>query len=108
MSNPADINRITNELIAMISTAYDQTTQKFIEPIDPLQLSLYKIVMRKQLHTCMTHCQHNKSKCKHRFPLNIQNENQSTFDSNSSCWIYYLLSIMKFAMLLRTMLCCCS
>jgi len=49
----ADLERVANKITASVPAVFDSTSGNFIEPTDTEQNTLFKIVMRKQLHTCV-------------------------------------------------------
>ena len=80
--NQNDIERVTNEITAATPAIFDTTTGEFIEPIDSHQNELFKIVMRKQLHTCNSRCQQrsNANNCKYGFPFKPHIEEKTTYN----------------------------
>ena len=83
MTNLVDVKRITNEMMPIIPMVYNENIVEIIEPIDTLQLKLFKIFTRKQLHTFGTCCHYKKNRreYKYEFPFNAYNQENSTFDS---------------------------
>jgi len=63
-----DIEHITNKIITFVPTMFNNNKNEFIDPTDAMQHNLYKLVMRKKLHTCGNRCKH-KSHCKMDFHL---------------------------------------
>lgn len=49
-----DIERVTNDIVAIVPAIYNEYTQQYKPPDDPLQNHLYETVLRKQLHYCKT------------------------------------------------------
>jgi hypothetical protein len=52
-----DIEKITNEIVAFILATFDEMFLKkiiyiYIWPINGIQNTLYKVIMKKQLHPC--------------------------------------------------------
>jgi len=47
-----DIEHITNKIVTFVSTIFNNNKNKFIKPTYAMQHILYKLVMRKQFHTC--------------------------------------------------------
>jgi len=86
-----DIENITNEIFAFIPATFDEKKKEFIQPSDGMQNSLYKIVMKKQLHTCGNRCILNESRnqCKHGFPFNAQLYQQFKFNNYTNHWEYH-------------------
>ena len=70
--NAVDVERITNKITAAVSATSYTIIGEFLEPIDSHQNKLFKIVMRKQLHTCNSRCQQRT------------NENHCNMDFHSS------------------------
>jgi len=83
-----DIKHITNEIITFVPTMFNNNKNEFIDPTDAMQHNLYKLVMRKQLHTCGNRCKH-KSHCKYEFPFTMQLNQQSKFNNYTNQWEYY-------------------
>jgi hypothetical protein len=83
-----DIEHITNEIITFVPTMFNNNNNKFIDLTDAMQHNLYKLVMRKQLHTCGNRCKH-KSHCKYGFPFTMQPNQQSKFNNYTNQWEYY-------------------
>ncbi len=75
-----DIENITNEIVAFIPTTFDGKKKNLNNP-------LYKIVMKKQLHTCENRSILNKyrNQCKYGFPFNAQFK----FNNYTKHWEYY-------------------
>ena len=75
----SDVEHIANEITAIVSAEFDTTMKKIPEPTYPHQNKLFKEVMRKQLHSCGSRCQHKLSvgtcKCGFHSPL-IQKQKQ--------------------------------
>src|ERR1700738_1838065 len=89
--NQVDVERITNEITAALPATFDTTIEEFLEPIDSHQNKLFKIVMRKQLHTCNFRCQQrtNGNNCKYEFPFKPHIEERITYNSKSKRWENY-------------------
>ena len=73
-----DVNRVADEIMAYIPAAYDSTSRTWIEPnvaTQPNEHALFKIVMRKQLHSCTAWtgkaagCRDKHGRCKVCFPF---------------------------------------
>jgi hypothetical protein len=47
-----DVEQILNEITVVVSAAYDDEKEEFIEPTNDIQRKLFKMVLRKQLYTC--------------------------------------------------------
>ncbi len=79
-----DIENITNEIVAFIPTTFDGKKKNLNNP-------LYKIVMKKQLHTCENRSILNKyrNRCKYGFSFNAQPDQQFKFNNYTNCWEYY-------------------
>jgi len=58
--NDVDVDRITNEIIAMVLATIDEQSGKFILPDNEHDLTLFKLVERKQMHQCGSRCKTNK------------------------------------------------
>jgi len=54
MGSRKRFDEITNEIIVVIPTIFDETTTKFVVLNDSLQNKLFKL--RKQLHECQSQC----------------------------------------------------
>ncbi len=66
-----DIEHITNKIVTFVPTIFNNNKNEFIEPTDAMKHILYKLIMRKQLHTCGNRCKH-KSHCKYGFSFTMQ------------------------------------
>jgi hypothetical protein len=55
--NQVNIERVSNEITVAMPTIFATSIGDFLEPVDSHQNKLFKIVMRKQLHTCNCRCQ---------------------------------------------------
>ncbi len=62
-----------NEIVTMVSTIIDEQSGKLILPNNEDDLTLFKLVERKQMHQFGSRCKTNKhiGTYKHRFPTNI-------------------------------------
>jgi hypothetical protein len=71
--NDVDVDRITNEIVAMVPATIDEQFGKFILPDNEHDLTLFKLVERKQMHQCGSRCKTNKhiETCKYGFPITI-------------------------------------
>jgi hypothetical protein len=71
--NDIDVDRITNEIVAMVLTTIDEQSRKFILPDNEHDLTLFKLVERKQMHQCGSQSKTNKhiGTCKYGFPTTI-------------------------------------
>ena len=58
----SDVEHVANEINATVPAMFDTTLKKFLEPTYPHQKRLFKEVMRKQLHSCGSRCQHKKKR----------------------------------------------
>ena len=87
----ADLERVANEITTSVSAVFDSTSGNFIEPTDTEQNTLFKTVMRKQLHTCTSRCHHRKSHgtYKYGFPFPPHTEEQTTYNVDIRRWDYY-------------------
>ena len=56
----SDVEYVANEITATVPAVFDTTLKFFLEPTDSHQKRLFKEVMRKQLHSCGSRCQHKK------------------------------------------------
>ncbi len=50
--NDVDVDRITNEIVAMVPTTIDEQFGKFILPDNEHVLTLFKLMEQKQMHQC--------------------------------------------------------
>jgi hypothetical protein len=80
-----------NEIIAIVPTAYDDEKEEFIEPTNDMQRELFKMVTRKQLHTCGERChqKQNYDECKYGFPFSIYKNNKAVFNAQNTRWKYH-------------------
>jgi len=71
--NDVDVDHITNEIVAMVHGTIDEQSGKFILPYNEHDLTLFKLVERKQIHQCGPRCKTNKhiGTCKYGFPTII-------------------------------------
>jgi hypothetical protein len=71
--NDIDVDRITNEIVAMLLATIDEQSRKFILPDNEHDLTLFKLVERKQMHQCGSRCKTNKhiGTCKYGCPTII-------------------------------------
>ncbi len=69
----------------------NKNRNEFQEAIDPMQMALYKMIMRKQLRTCGNKCNHKTSQnqCKYGFPFNAHLEHCPKFNNYTNHWEYY-------------------
>jgi len=86
-----DVQWITNEIIAFIPATLNENVNEFQEPIDPMQMAFYKMVMRKQLHIYGNKCNHKtfQNQCKYGFPFNAHSKHHSKFNNYMNRWEYY-------------------
>jgi hypothetical protein len=68
--NDVDVDRITNEIVAMVLVIIDEQFKKFILPDNEHDLTLFKVVEQKQMHQCGSRRKINKhiGTCKYGFP----------------------------------------
>jgi hypothetical protein len=83
-----DIEHITNKIVAFVPIIFNNNKNEFIKPTDAIKHILYKLVMRKKLHTCGNRCKH-KSHCKYELPFTMQPNQQSKFNNYTNRWEYY-------------------
>ena len=78
----ADLECVAYEITASVLVVFDSTSGNFIEPIDIEQNTLFKTVMRKQLHTCTLRCHHRKNHdtYKYGFPFSPHTEEHTTYN----------------------------
>jgi hypothetical protein len=50
--HPDDIDSVSSEISGAVPAEWDASTSAFREPTDPLELELYRLVLRKQMHKC--------------------------------------------------------
>jgi hypothetical protein len=74
--NDVDVDCITNEIVAMVLVTIDEHFGKFILPDNEHDLTLFKLVERKQMHQCGSQCKTKKpiGTCKYRFPTIISSK----------------------------------
>ena len=85
------LERVANKITASVLAVFESTSSNFIEPTDTKQNTLFKTVMRKQLHTCTSQCHHRKSHetCKYEFSFPPHTEEQTTYNVDTRRWEYY-------------------
>ena len=90
--HPDDIENISGEIVACVPAEFDPVAQQFIEPTNPLELQLYRLVTRKEWHKCglvnKPGCRE-KGYCKYQFPGIPQYEQKPRFNVRSKRWDYY-------------------
>jgi hypothetical protein len=87
--HPDDLASITNDNMAYVPAMYDDCAKDFIPPSDLLELKLFNIVIRKQLHSCRKRCYTNIKGCKYGFPFPVNNERQPRLSPYNQRWEYY-------------------
>jgi len=50
--NDVDVDRITNEIVVMVLSTIDEQGEKIMLPNNEHDLTLFKLVERKQMHQC--------------------------------------------------------
>lgn len=90
--NQVDKESIVNEITAVTPTIFGTTFGEFLEPIDSYQNKLFKIMMKKQLHTCSSRWQQrtNCKNCKYGFPSKPYIEEKSMYNPETKRWEYYM------------------
>ena len=93
----ADADRVADEIMAYVPAAYDEQQCSWIAP-DPIshphEHALYKIVLRKQLHSCTEWtgkakgCRDDKGRCKMHFPFKPSPSFGTTFDAATQRYVY--------------------
>ncbi len=58
--NDVNVDHITNEIVAMVHTIINEQFEKFILLDNEHDLTLFKLVERKQMHQCGSRCKTNK------------------------------------------------
>jgi predicted oxidoreductase (fatty acid repression mutant protein) len=71
--NDVDVDCIMSEIVTMVPAFIDEQSKKFILPDNEHDLTLFKLVERKQMHQCGSQCKTNKHirTCKYGFPTII-------------------------------------
>jgi len=87
--NDVDVDRITNEIVAMVPATIDEQSGKFILPDNEHDLTLFKLVERKQMHQCGSRCKTNKhtESCKYGFPIIIFAEQHAAQHLITQRWV---------------------
>jgi hypothetical protein len=87
--NDVDVDHITNEIVAMVPATIDEQSGKFILPDNEHDLTLFKLVERKQMHQCGSQCKTNKhiETCKYGFPITIFAEQHAAQHPITQRWI---------------------
>lgn len=81
-----DIQQITNEIAAAIPTIFDTTFVEFLEPTNSHQNKLFKIGMRKLLHTCDTDKKNSHNDCKYGFLFKPHIEYKTIYNPETKRW----------------------
>jgi hypothetical protein len=87
--HPDDLERTTNEIQAFIPAEYNNSTDTFTPPDAPEDLTLYRLVLRKQLHICRPDGCYEKGHCKYKFPFAVQPTPATLFDPHLRQYTYY-------------------
>jgi len=87
--NDIDVDRVTNEIVAMIPITIDEQFGKFILLDNEQDLTLFKLVERKQMHQCGSRCKINKhiGTWKYRFPITIFVKQHATQRPITQRWV---------------------
>lgn len=90
--HPDDVSWVTNEIHAHVPAEHDPASSTFVEPSDPSELLLYRLVTRKQLHICTDPgnpgcCE--EGHCKYHFPAAVQSNFNTVYDPKSKRYLYY-------------------
>jgi hypothetical protein len=87
--NDVDVDRITNEIVTMVPVTIDEQFGKFILPNNQHDLTLFKLVERKQMHQCGSRCKTNKhiGTCKYGFPTTIFAEQHAIQHPITQRWV---------------------
>jgi hypothetical protein len=101
--NGIDVDHITNEIVAMVPATIDEQSGKFILPDNEHDLTLFKLVERKQMHQCGPRCKTNKhiGTCKYRFPTTIFAEQHATQHPIIQRWVNKIKSSVIFELISR-------
>jgi hypothetical protein len=75
--------------MAYIPVVYDEATKTFIEPSDPMEQKLFKLVVRKQVHSCRKRCYTNIRGYKYGFPFSVNETRRARLNPYMQCWEYY-------------------
>jgi hypothetical protein len=87
--NDVDVDRITKEIVVMILATIDEQFEKFILPDNEHDLTLFRLVERKQMHQCGSQCETNKhiGTCKYGFPTTIFIEQHAAQHRITQRWV---------------------
>ncbi len=87
--NDVDVDRIMNEIVAMVPATINEQSGKFILPDNEHDLTLFKLVEQKQIHQCGPRCKTNKhiGTCKYRFPTTIFVEQHAAQHPITQRWV---------------------
>ena len=90
--HPEDLPWVSQEIHAFVPAHFDSSTRTFVEPTDPAELMLFKLVARKQMHICTppgaAGCRE-AGNCKYHFPAPQQLVHDTVFDAKSKRYLYY-------------------
>jgi hypothetical protein len=84
-----DVDRIMNEIVVMVLATIDEQFGKFILLDNEHDLTLFKLVERKQMHQCGSRCKTNKhiGTCKYEFPTTIFVEQHAARHPITQRWV---------------------
>jgi hypothetical protein len=87
--HPEDLASVSDDVMAYIPATYDKGTKTFIEPSDPLELRLFKLVVCKQIHNYKKKCYINVRGYKYWFLFSVNEARQARLNPYIQCWEYY-------------------
>jgi hypothetical protein len=86
--HPEDLASISNDIMAYIPAVYDEATKTFTEPSDSMEQRLFKLVVRKQVHSCRKRCYTNVKGCKYGFPFSVNETMHARLNPYTQRWEY--------------------
>jgi hypothetical protein len=88
--DPSDIERVTNEICAVIPAEFNEATGEFIPPSDPESFALFHLVHRKNQHSCRKDgCLKDRDTCKYGYPFKPHPDIEASCNVTSDRWDYF-------------------
>jgi hypothetical protein len=85
----ADVERVTNEIVAAIPAFWNDSLQAYERPTSPEQALMYDIVMHKQQHKCRSDGFRADGTCKYGFPQKPFHSVAAAVTPSSKIWQYH-------------------
>jgi len=84
-----DKSRVASEITQKIPGQYDETSEQFTIPEDPLLAKLHNIILTKNQHTCRKGECFVKGKCRYGYPFKVNHEAKPVLDDENNRYNYY-------------------